>query len=228
MTKIADLSPSQLALTSVPPGPRERRVALIVIGSSVATLALMTPFARVPLARVDAFIPSYEAALAISDLITACLLFGQFLRLRLAALLLLAAAYLFDVLLIVPHALTFPGVFTPSGLLGARPQTTAWIYAFWHGGVCVNRSGVCRSCGEAAATHCEGAARSIRARRNCRDFLRRRRFDAVNNGRTRFTTDHHQWPRLLDADKQGCKSGYLWREPARDLFVVAAPQSIDP
>ena len=32
------------------------------------------------------------------------------------------------------HGLTFPGVFTPSGLLGAGPQTTAWLYMFWHGG----------------------------------------------------------------------------------------------
>jgi signal transduction histidine kinase/CheY-like chemotaxis protein len=32
------------------------------------------------------------------------------------------------------HALTFPGLFSPSGLLGASPQTTAWIYMFWHVG----------------------------------------------------------------------------------------------
>jgi signal transduction histidine kinase len=32
------------------------------------------------------------------------------------------------------HALTFPGLFAPAGLLGAGPQTTAWLYMFWHAG----------------------------------------------------------------------------------------------
>jgi hypothetical protein len=36
--------------------------------------------------------------------------------------------------MIVPHALSFPGVFAETGLLHAGPQTTAWIYAFWHTG----------------------------------------------------------------------------------------------
>ena len=36
--------------------------------------------------------------------------------------------------MIIPHALTFPGAFSPSGLLGAGTQTTAWLYIFWHGG----------------------------------------------------------------------------------------------
>ncbi len=34
----------------------------------------------------------------------------------------------------VAHALTFPGLFAPTGLLGAGPQSTAWLYMFWHGG----------------------------------------------------------------------------------------------
>jgi signal transduction histidine kinase/CheY-like chemotaxis protein len=34
----------------------------------------------------------------------------------------------------VAHGLSFPGLFSPSGLLGSGPQSTAWIYMFWHGG----------------------------------------------------------------------------------------------
>ena len=34
----------------------------------------------------------------------------------------------------VAHALSFPGLFAPSGLLGGGPQTTAWLYFLWHGG----------------------------------------------------------------------------------------------
>src|SRR5207247_2663361 len=32
------------------------------------------------------------------------------------------------------HMLTFPGLFAPTGLLGAGPQSTAWMYMFWHAG----------------------------------------------------------------------------------------------
>src|SRR5262249_11386436 len=36
--------------------------------------------------------------------------------------------------MIFAHTLSFPGAFAPTGLLGAREQTTAWLYIFWHGG----------------------------------------------------------------------------------------------
>jgi PAS domain S-box-containing protein len=121
-------------LSTVPAGTSERRVALAVIAFSALVFVSAVPFARIPLARVPAFIPCYESALAINDLITAILLFGQFTRLRSRALLALASGYLFDAIIIVPHALTFPGVFSPTGLLAAGEQTTAWLYVFWHGG----------------------------------------------------------------------------------------------
>jgi signal transduction histidine kinase len=34
--------------------------------------------------------------------------------------------------MVVSHALTFPGAFAPSGLLGAGLQTTPWLFIFWH------------------------------------------------------------------------------------------------
>src|SRR5205823_2586407 len=36
--------------------------------------------------------------------------------------------------LAVVHALSFPGLFAPGGLLGAGAQSTAWLYMFWHAG----------------------------------------------------------------------------------------------
>jgi hypothetical protein len=77
----------------------------------------IVPFGRVPLAKMPAFIPSYEAALLFLDLITAVLLFDQFVRLRSIGVLVLASGYLFDALIIVPNALSLPGAFTPTGLL---------------------------------------------------------------------------------------------------------------
>src|SRR5262249_44707797 len=124
------------SLTTILAGTGEKRLAFAVIALSTLVFAAVAPFARVPLAKVPAFIPVYESALIINinDLITSLLLFGQFAQQRSRAILVLACGYLFDGLLIVPHALTFPGLFAPTGLLGAGSQTTAWLYMFWHGG----------------------------------------------------------------------------------------------
>jgi signal transduction histidine kinase len=132
--------PSEIAderrvfLSTLPAGPRERRRALAVVLASVVIFLAAAPFATLPLAPVPAFIPIYESALVINDLITAVLLFGQFSFLRSRALLVLGSGYLFTASITVAHALSFPGLFSPGGLLGAGPQSTAWLYMFWHGG----------------------------------------------------------------------------------------------
>ena len=112
----------------------QRRRAGIVLILSVLVFAALVPSVRTKLAPLPAFIPLYESALLITDAITAALLFGQYRILRSRALMVLACAYLYTALLTATHALTFPGVFAPTGWLGAGPQTTAAIYVFWHAG----------------------------------------------------------------------------------------------
>src|SRR5439155_2123808 len=90
-------------------GPRERRRALAALIVSLLVFAALAPFAQVQLAPVPAFIPIYESALVILDLMTAVLLFGQYRIARTDALLVLGAGYLFTALMAVGHALTFPG-----------------------------------------------------------------------------------------------------------------------
>ena len=123
-----------LFLSTTASTSRDRQIAAAVAVVSVLVFLSAAPFAKVPLAPLPGFIPFYQSALAINDLVTAVLLFGQFSLLRSRALLMLASAYLFTACLAIVHAFTFPGVFSPSGLLGAGPQTTAWMYMFWHGG----------------------------------------------------------------------------------------------
>lgn len=125
---------NQVFLATVAAGRRERRLAFAILGVSVAIFLLLAPFAKTPLFPVWAFIPCYESALVISDLITAVLLFGQFGSYRSKALLALGSGYLFTAFMTIAHALTFPGLFAPSGWLGAGPQSTAWLYMLWHGG----------------------------------------------------------------------------------------------
>jgi signal transduction histidine kinase len=121
-------------LSTLPAGRANQRLAAGVVVVSAAIFVLAAPLARTQLPQVWAFIPIYEAILVINDLITAVLLFGQFTILRSRALLVLASGYLFTGFLTVSHALTFPGLFSPAGLLGAGVQSTAWLYMFWHGG----------------------------------------------------------------------------------------------
>jgi PAS domain S-box-containing protein len=121
-------------LSTLPATRRERMAAVAVVGVSSVLFACAVPFAGVPLAHVPAFVASYQSALAINDLITAVLLYSQFNTLRSKALLLLASGYLFTAAAAVAHALTFPGLFTPTGFFNAGPQTTVWLYMAWHGG----------------------------------------------------------------------------------------------
>jgi signal transduction histidine kinase/CheY-like chemotaxis protein len=121
-------------LATWPAGPSERRRAAVVLIVSALLFAAALPLAKLQLPKVWAFIPAYESALVVNDTITAALLFGQCRILRSRALLVLACGYLFTALLTVAHALSFPGLFSDAGLLNAGPQTTAWLYMFWHGG----------------------------------------------------------------------------------------------
>lgn len=113
-------------------GQRQKRFAGIVVLLLLVGFLAGLPFVRVQLPEVPAVIPASESALWIMDILAAILLFGQVWRLRSRALLLVAAGYLFDALMMVPHALSYPRVFAPEGLIGGGPQTTAWIYLFWH------------------------------------------------------------------------------------------------
>jgi signal transduction histidine kinase len=121
-------------LSTLPAASAEQRLALAVVLISTAIFAAAAPFAKVQLGPMPAFLPAYQAALIVNDLITAVLLLGQFGILRWRSLLVLAGAYLFSAFMAVAHALSFPGLFLQSGLLGAGPQTTAWIYFLWHAG----------------------------------------------------------------------------------------------
>jgi PAS domain S-box-containing protein len=121
-------------LAAAAPRRVEAAAAYLIALASCFTFALTAPVARRAMPQVAAFIPAYESALALTDLIAAVLLFAHFNRGKSFAVLMLACAYLFNALIIAPHLLTFPGVFSETGLLGAGTQSTAWLYCFWHGG----------------------------------------------------------------------------------------------
>ena len=124
-------------LVDLPPTMRQSCSAIVVAVVVLVGFGTVVPFAGRPLAELNAFFPSLDAIVFVTDLITAVLLFALFSISRSRPLLVLASGYLFTALIVIPHALTFAGAFSPSGLLGAGIQTGSWLFIFWHIGFAV-------------------------------------------------------------------------------------------
>src|SRR5262245_61027967 len=77
-------------LSTLTPGRSQWRAAIVVSLLSLALFAGVAPFAKVPLPQLGAFLPIYQSALVVVDVITMLLLVGQYLILRSTALLVLA------------------------------------------------------------------------------------------------------------------------------------------
>jgi len=121
-----------ILLATQPAQRSEWRLAIAAILASAVVFAFAAPFASVQLAPVPLFLPIYQSALVLCDAITATLLFGQFGIVRSRAIVVLAGGYLFSASMAIFHLLSFPGLFSATGLLGSGPQTTAWLYFLWH------------------------------------------------------------------------------------------------
>jgi signal transduction histidine kinase len=138
MVKTAAVVPEEqhFILSSLSPGRAQRRLALAVVLALLVAFFITEegPLSTIQLGRIDAFVPAYATAMFVIDSITAALLFAQFSILRSRALLAISSGYLFTALMVIPWMLTFPGVFTPGGLLGAGLQSTSWLYTLWHAG----------------------------------------------------------------------------------------------
>jgi len=125
---------TETRLVNLPPTPRQRHAAFAVGALLLVGFLVTAPLAHSTLPRIDAFLPTAASAISVTDFITSVLLFAHFSIYRSRALLALASGYLYTSLIVIPNALTFPGAFSPSGLLGASPQSAGWLYFFWHTG----------------------------------------------------------------------------------------------
>jgi hypothetical protein len=125
----------QLLISTLPPSRAQDRAAVGVALLPICAFTLAALWAGgVQLPDLDAFLPAYTTAISINDFVTAFLLFAQFSIVRSIALIVISSGYLYTGFIVLPWVLTFPGAFTPEGLLGAGMQTTAWLYILWHAG----------------------------------------------------------------------------------------------
>jgi PAS domain S-box-containing protein len=112
-------------------GADRRRAAGVAIVLLLA-FAAAAPFADHILPAVPAFVPAYDAAAMVFASIAALMLHAQYRDLRDRAFLWLACGYLYSALFALVHGLSFPDAFVSGSLFGG-PQTTAWLWIFWHG-----------------------------------------------------------------------------------------------
>ena len=114
-------------------GTRQRWFATATIAVLVVGGAVATPFADTATLVVPGFFAMFQAAMFVINLLLAALLFikgeieGRSDTTR------LGAVYLFVTLMIIAQMASFPGGFMPTPLIGS-PQTSLWIWFFWHVG----------------------------------------------------------------------------------------------
>src|SRR5215471_8426437 len=123
-----------VSLSDIPATAQQRRFVFVFAAMLLAIFLISAPFANTQLPRYDGYLPAIESMVFVNDFITAILLFAHYAISPSRAILALAGGYLYTALIVIPHILTFPGAFTPTGLLGAGPQTSAWLYYLWGAG----------------------------------------------------------------------------------------------
>jgi len=118
---------AEVVLANLPAGPTERRIALAIGLLLLAIGVAVVPFGRVRLPENNAWVPLLTSFMIAADFLTWFLLISQFKIVRTRALLVLASGYFFTAAINVPILLTFPGVFSPTGLLDAGLQSPLWL-----------------------------------------------------------------------------------------------------
>lgn len=121
---------ANLGLFDTPPTRGETQIGLAIVGSLLAAVLLIIPIINRQVGEIQAFVPAINSAIFVGELIIATMLYAQAAIFRSRGLTILASAYVFTALLLVPYIMTFPGVFSENGLLGAGPSTAGWLMVF--------------------------------------------------------------------------------------------------
>lgn len=114
------------------------RGSLWAAGSVAALIAIATglllPVSDQPLGEVKPFLPMFATTVFITEYLTAYLLFTHYRSTHEPFLAALSGASFFVAVMVAVQLFVFPGVFSPTGLLGAGPHSAVWLWVIWHGG----------------------------------------------------------------------------------------------
>jgi signal transduction histidine kinase len=118
-------------LAGAPATSRQRAGAVLVCVLFAAATIAFAPFADRPWPSLAGFVPAYQVLTAAAYLITAYLLYADFRESGSRSLLWLAGGCFYTAAVLIAQLLSIPGLFGPSRLLGG-PQTTIWLWMWWH------------------------------------------------------------------------------------------------
>jgi signal transduction histidine kinase len=114
--------------------PQKLVAAAICFVFAVLTLVLL-PRAASSAEAMPGFTASFQTALILCYVLTARIFFGQFRRTGAIPVLSFAIGALYSAAIVLAQLLSFPGIFAHGRLLGAGPDTTIWLWVFWHIGL---------------------------------------------------------------------------------------------
>ncbi len=109
-------------------------VAAVTVTAIIVTTLAILPFAGRHLPVVPPFLPMYATTVCLIEGLTAYFLIIQFRASGAAFLGGLAGAYGYVAIMVPLQLAVFPGMFSPTGLFGAGPQSAIWLWVLWHAG----------------------------------------------------------------------------------------------
>jgi diguanylate cyclase (GGDEF)-like protein len=112
------------------PGHRKRAIVACLLIALVT--AALIPVSSIRLPNIPAFLPAYQTVLITAYLITAYLIFGFYRANRLVSLLYLCAGCIYTAVILVVQFLSIPNLLIPERATIGGPQTTIWLWCFWH------------------------------------------------------------------------------------------------
>jgi signal transduction histidine kinase/CheY-like chemotaxis protein len=130
MNPVVTQSPSNV-ISADGPLPFQRLALAVALLIAVATTLLM-PVAAIKWPNMPAFVPSYQTALIGAYMIAAYLMFGTFKQVRTRSMLWLWSGSIYTAGVLIAQFLSLPGAFVPGVRLLGGPQTTIWLWFFWH------------------------------------------------------------------------------------------------
>jgi len=111
--------------------PFQRRALAVAVLVAVTT-AVLIPFAARKWPSMPAFIPAYQTALIGAYLIAAYLMFGYFKQVRTRSILWLWSGSIYTAGVLIAQFLSLKGAFVADVRLLGGPQSTIWLWFFWH------------------------------------------------------------------------------------------------
>lgn len=114
------------------PSATTKWFALGVALSVAVVTALLFPSAATKWPNIPAFVPAYQTALIGAYLIAAYLMHGHFKQRRTRSMLWLWSGSIYTAGVLAAQFLSLPNVFVANTRLLGGPQTTIWLWFFWH------------------------------------------------------------------------------------------------